>query len=65
MKRSNNFFKLEEKDNGIVFWYDVFVQPVRENKVSFKNDEYDIAPDIQGYFTNKKLTTKLLDFNEK
>ena len=61
MKRSNFFFKLEEKENGKVFWNDVFNKPLGQNRIGIKNQEFDITPDIQAYFTNAKLTTKFLD----
>ena len=59
--RSKNFFKLEEKDNGDVFWNDIFTAPLGQNRISIKDVEYYITPDIQAYFTNTKLTTKFLD----
>ena len=66
MKRSRNFFQIRRKlDNGDVFWNIVFIQPLGENRNSFKNQEFDETPDIQAYFTNTKLTTKILDNIEK
>ena len=44
-----------------VFWNDVFIQPLGENRISIKNQEFDITPDIQANFTNTKLITKFLD----
>ena len=35
------------------------------NKISIKNREYDIKPNIQAYFTNTKLTTKNMDDEDK
>ena len=46
MKRSKSFFKLEEKSNGDVFWNGIFNQPLRENRINIKNEEYVITPDI-------------------
>ena len=65
MKRSKKFFKLEEKSNGDVFWKDVFIQPLGENRISVNNHQFDITPHIQAYLTNTKLTTKFLDNVEK
>ena len=64
MKRSKNFFKLEEKDRK-VYWNDILIKPSGENRISNNNREFDITPDIQAYFTNTKLTTQFLDDVEK
>ena len=61
MKRSKNSFKVETKENGGMFWNGVFNKPLGDNNVSNKNEEYDINPDIQAYFTTTKLTTKRMD----
>ena len=64
MKRSKNFFKLEQ--NGIeVFWNQTPIKALGENRISIKNQEYDIKPNIQAYFTNTKLTTKNMDDEDK
>ena len=65
MKRTKKNFKIAEKDNGDVFWNDVFIQPLGENRIIIKNQEFDITFDIQAYFTKTKLTTKFLDNIEK
>ena len=65
LKGSKNFFKSDKKSNGDVFWNDVFIRPLRENRISIKDVEYDITHDIQAYFTNTKLTSKFLDNVEK
>ena len=65
MKRSQFLLKLEEKDKGVVFSNGVFIQPLRENRISIKNQEFDVTPDIQSYLTNTKLTTKFSDNVEK
>ena len=64
MRRSKNFFKLEEKSNGDVFWHGVFIQPLGANRINVKNEEHDITPNFQNYFTNTKSTTKSLDNDE-
>ena len=64
MKTSKNFFKLAE-DGGKVYWNEVLINPLGDNRISIKDREYDISPDIQAYFTNTKLTTKFLDKFEK
>ena len=64
MKRSKNFFKLEKKDRK-VYWNDILIKPLGENRIGVNNREYDITPDIQAYFTNTKLTTQFLDDVEK
>ena len=48
-----------------MFWNDVFVEPLRENRIRIENQEFDITPDIQAYFTNTKLTTKFSNKVEK
>ena len=65
MKTSKNFFKLIEDDVGNVFWNEVLIKPLGGNKISIKDKEYNISPDIQAYFTNTKLTTEFLDDIEK
>ena len=65
MKTSKNFFKLVEKDYGKVLWIDVLINPFGENRFSIKNQEFDITPDFQAFFTIAKLTTKFLDNVEK
>ena len=64
MKTSKNFFKLIE-DDGKVYWNEVLINPLGDNRISIKNREYIISPDIQAYFTNTNLFTKLLDNFEK
>ena len=64
MMTSKSIFKLVEKD-GKVCWNDIFIKPSGENKISIKDREYDITPDIQAYFTNTKLTTQFSDDIEK
>ena len=33
MKRSKNFFKIEEKDNADVIWNIILIEPKRDNRV--------------------------------
>ena len=54
-----------EKDNGDVFWNNILLRPLGENRIIIKNVEYDITPEIQRKFTNINLTTKSLDNDEK
>ena len=65
MKKNKNFFKLTEDDDGKVYWNEVLIEPLRDNRISINNREYDISPDIQSYFTNTKLTTNFLVNFEK
>ena len=65
MKKSKNFFNLTEDDDGKVYWNEVLIKPLGGTRISIKDHEYDISPDIQAYFTNTKLTTKFLDNFEK
>ena len=58
MKRSNTFFNLEEKSNGDVFWNGVFIQPLGENKINVKKEDYDNSPNIQKHFIDTTLTFK-------
>ena len=64
MKRSNNFFKLEQEGNR-VFWNKTPVIPQGENRVSIKGKEFDINPNIQNYFTKTYLTTKRMNNEDK
>ena len=41
------------------------IKPLGENRISIKNQEFDITPDIQSCFTNTKLATEILDNIEK
>ena len=65
MKTKKNFFKLTEDDDRKVYWNGVLINPLGDNRISIKNHEYDITPDIQSYFTNTKHTTQILDDIEK
>ena len=64
MRTSKKFFKVTE-DDGKVYWKEVLINPLGNKRISIKDREYDISPDIQAYFTNTKLTTKFLDNFEK
>ena len=64
MKTSKNFFKLSE-DGGRVYWNEVLIKPLGDNRFCIKDREYDISLDIQAYFTNTKLTVNFLDNFEK
>ena len=64
MKRSNNFFKLEQEGNR-VFWNKTPVIPQGESRVSIKGKEFDINPNIQNYFTKTYLTTKRMNNEDK
>ena len=65
MKKTKNFFKLREDEDGKVYWNEVLINPLGNNRFSFNDHEYDTSLDIQAYFTNTKLTTKILDDFEK
>ena len=65
MKGSKNFFKLVEKADGQVFWNKIPIKALGENRNSNKNQENDIKPNIQKYFTNTKLTTKNMNDADK
>ena len=65
MKGNKNFFKLEEKDDGKVFWNKISIKALGENRITIKGQEYDIKPIIQIYFTNTNLTTKNMDDEDK
>ena len=47
------------------FWNKVPIKALEENRISIKGQEYDIKPNIQTYFTNTKLTTKIMDDEDK
>ena len=61
MRGSKNFFKLEEKDEGQVFWNKISIKALGEKRISIKDQKYDIKPNIQKYFTISKLKTKNMD----
>ena len=42
-----NFFKLAEEKNGKVFWNNIPIAPLGENRIGNKNVEYNITPDFQ------------------
>ena len=65
MKTSKNFFKLIEDNDGNVYWNEVLINPLGDDRISNNEREYDISHNIQAYFTNTKITTKLLDNFEK
>ena len=65
MKQSKNFFNLEERPDGKVFWNGVRIKPVRENTIDIIGREYDVTPNIQKYSTKTGSTTKSLNNNEK
>ena len=52
MKGSKKFFKLVEQDNGQIFWNKIPIKALGENRISIKNQEYDIKPNFQTYCTN-------------
>ena len=64
MKKSKNFFKLEQEGNR-VFWNKTPVIPQGENRISIKGKEFDINPNIQNYFTKTYLTTKRMNNEDK
>ena len=57
MKGNENFFKLVA-DDGEVLWNIIPIKALGENMISIKDQEYDIKPLNQKYFTNTNLTTK-------
>ena len=65
MKTSKNFFKLEQKDGGKVFWKKIPIKAKGENRIRTKHQEYDITLDIQICFTNTKQTTKNVNNEDK
>ena len=64
MKQSNNFFKLEQDDKKI-FWKKIPIIPLGGNMVSINDDEFNIKPNIQNYFTKTYLTTKNMSNEDK
>ena len=64
MKKSKNFFKLK-KDGNEVFWNKTPIKAFGDNRISIKDQEYDIKPNIQEYFTNTRQTTKNMDNEDK
>ena len=64
MKKSKNFFKLEQVGKQ-VFWNKIPTTALGENRISIKDQEYDIKPNIQNYFTDTRLTTKNMNDEDK
>ena len=64
MKRSKNFFKLEQ-DGNKVLWKKIPIKALGENRFSINEKEYDIKPNIQNYFTNTRQTTQHMDNDDK
>ena len=56
---------MEAKRSGGVVWNGVFIKPLGENIVSFKDEEIDINPNLQAHFTNTRLTAKRMDDEDK
>ena len=65
MKGSKYFFILVEKDDGLVFWNKIPIKALGGNRISLKDQEYDIKPIIENFFINTKLTTKNMDDEDK
>ena len=65
MKKCKNFFKLLEKDKGDVFWNKILIKSLGQNRINNKDNECDIYPNIQAYFTNTKLATKTMNDEDK
>ena len=65
LKRSKNFFKLQENPDGKIFWNKTLIIPQGENRVNINGYEFDIKPNIQNYFTNTGLTTKRMNNEDK
>ena len=65
VKQSKNFFKLEGRPDGRVYWISVRIKPVRENTIDIIGREYDVTPSIQHYFRKTGSTTKSLNNKEK
>ena len=64
MKKSNNFFKLEQEGKK-VFWNKTPIKAIGGNRISINDQDYDINPNIQNYFTKTYLTTKRMSNDDK
>ena len=64
MKQSNNFFKLEQ-DGKKIFWNKNSIIPLGGNRISINDEEYNIKPNIQNYFTKTYHTTKNMSNEDK
>ena len=64
MKKSKNFFKLEQEGKN-VSWNKIPIKTLGGNRISIENQEYDITPNIQSYFTNTNQTTKYMNDEDK
>ena len=64
MKKSKKFFKLEQ-DGINVIWDKNPIKALGDNRISIKDQEYDIKTNIQAYFNTTKQTTKNMDNEDK
>ena len=64
MKKSKSFFKLKQ-DGNKVFWNKTPFKALGDNRISIKDQEYDIKPNIQESFTNTRQTTKNMNNEDK
>ena len=65
MKQSNNFFQLEETNDGKIYWNGVRIKPVRENINNIIGKDYNVPPSIQHYFTKTISTTESFNKNDE
>ena len=63
-KTSKNFFKLEQIGNE-VFWNNTPIKALGDNRISIKDQDFDLKPNIQKYFIKTKLTTKRMNNEDK
>ena len=48
-----------------MFWNKILIKPLGDNRISIKDEENVIKPNIHAYFTNTKLTTIHMDDEDK
>ena len=65
MKQSNNFFQLEETDDGKVYWNGFRSKPVHEKRINIICKDYNVTPSVQHYFNITKSSTKSFNKNDK
>ena len=65
LKKSKNFLTLKEKPNGVVFWNNVPIEALEENRVIIKDEENDISTIFRADFNKTKLTTEAMNDVDK
>ena len=60
-RRGKSFAKLVEKSKSDASSNSLYFKSLRESRISIRDEEYDITPDIQADFTKTNFTTEPTD----